>query len=153
MRSEERPIAVTLVVATLAALGLAGVYMAGGQPQAEGALLFLALGGIGLALVLWAKRLLPEGEVTGPRGDLRSSDADVDATLEAIESEEAFFTRRRALLRLLSAAGGALGLAALFPIRSLGPSPGNSLEHTAWRKGVRLVDLSGRPVRVDALGL
>jgi ubiquinol-cytochrome c reductase iron-sulfur subunit len=148
---QERPVAVALVVSTLAALALAGVYIAGGQPQAEGALLFVSLTSIGVALVLWAKRLLPQGEVTGPRGDLGSSEEDRAATDETIEAAEVFLTRRRALIRLVVAAGGALGLAALFPIRSLGPSPGNELQRTAWRKGLRLVDDAGRPVRPDTV--
>jgi ubiquinol-cytochrome c reductase iron-sulfur subunit len=151
--SGEGAVAAALVIAALAALGLAGVYIAGGQPQAEGALLFLSLGGIGVGLVLWAKRLLPEGEVTGSRGDLPSLEEEVDETIETFEAQDVFFTRRRTLLRLLGAAGGALGLALLFPIRSLGPDPGNRLSHTSWRKGLRLVDLEGRPVRVDTLNV
>ena len=147
----ERPVAIALVVSTLAALALAGVYIGGGQPQAEGALLFVSLCGIGVALVLWAKRLLPEGEVTGARGELGSSYEDREATDETIAAAETFLTRRRALIRLLAAAGGALGLAALFPIRSLGPSPGKSLERTSWRRGTRLVDQGGRPVRPDTV--
>ena len=148
----ERPVAMALVVATLAAGALAGVYIAGGQPQAEGALLFVSLAGIGVALVLWAKRLLPEGEVTEPRGDLPSSEDDREAVGEALDTGgESFFTRRRRLLRLLMGAGGALGLALVFPIRSLGPSPGRSLSRTSWGPDVRLVDEHGQPVRVTAL--
>ncbi|MGH9276884.1 MAG: hypothetical protein ACRD12_02055, partial [Acidimicrobiales bacterium] len=149
----EGPIAIALVVSTLAALGLAGVYVAGGQPQAEGALLFVSLAGIGVGLVLWAKRLLPQGEVTDDRGDVASSEGDRAEAAEEFEDREVFFTRRRGLLRLLAAAGGALGLAMLFPIRSLGPSPGSSLQRTSWRAGIRLVDLGGRPVRVDTLAV
>jgi ubiquinol-cytochrome c reductase iron-sulfur subunit len=149
----ERPIAVVLVVAALAALALAGVYIAGGQPQAEGALLAVSLGGIGVALVLWVKRLLPEGEATDPRGEVGSSGDEQEATEESIAATERFFARRRMLLALLGAAAGALGFAALFPIRSLGPSPGRSLERTAWRPGVRLVDQGGRPVRPDTVKL
>ncbi len=152
-KRQERPVAAALVVATLAALALAGVYIAGGQPQAEGALLFVSLGGIGVALVLWAKRLLPEGEVTGPRGDLASSKEERTATEETIEATEDFMSRRRALIRLLAAAGGSLALAALFPIRSLGPSPGRKLQQTAWRRGARLVDAGGRPLRPDSVQL
>jgi ubiquinol-cytochrome c reductase iron-sulfur subunit len=150
---QERPVAVALVIATLAALALAGVYIGGGQPQAEGSLLFVSLSSIGVALVLWAKRLLPQGEVTGPRGDLGSSEDDREATDETIEAAEEFLTRRRALIRLVAAAGGALGLAALFPIRSLGPSPGNKLSRTSWKRGRRLVDGAGRPVRPDTVQL
>lgn len=149
----EGPVAASLLVATAAALGLAGVYIAGGQPQAEGALLFVSLTGIGVGLVLWAKRLLPQGQVTDERGTLPSSEEDRADAAEDFEDREALFTQRRRLLRLLAAAGGALGVALLFPIRSLGPSPGRSLEQTAWRKGVRLVDLNGQPVRADALAL
>jgi ubiquinol-cytochrome c reductase iron-sulfur subunit len=150
-RQAERPVGIALVVSTLAALALAGVYIAGGQPQAEGALLFVALCGIGVALTLWAKRLLPQGEVTSERGDLPSPQKDREFTEEKIAGPEGFLVRRRSLLRLLGAAAGALSLAALFPIRSLGPSPGRKLERTAWRKGLRLVDEGGKPVRVDTL--
>jgi ubiquinol-cytochrome c reductase iron-sulfur subunit len=55
------------------------------------------------------------------------------------------------VLKLFWAAGGALALAAVFPIRSLGPAPERALLTTAWRAGVRLVDVDGRPVRVDTL--
>ena len=149
----ETPVALALVVATLAALALAGVYVAGGQAQAEGALLAVSLGGIGVALALWAKRLLPEGEVTDERGDLPSTEEEREELEDVLEADEALFAGRRRLLRLLGAAGGALGLALLFPIRSLGPGPGRSLERTAWRPGARLVDQEGRPVRADTVAL
>jgi ubiquinol-cytochrome c reductase iron-sulfur subunit len=57
------------------------------------------------------------------------------------------------LLRALGLAAGGLGVAALFPIRSLGPKPGNTLSHTEWRNGLRLVTEDGRPVRVDQVPL
>jgi ubiquinol-cytochrome c reductase iron-sulfur subunit len=72
----------------------------------------------------------------------------MDATLE--EGEEQI-GRRSALVRLLLAAGGALGLAALFPIRSLGPSPGDTLYRTPWRSGMRLVTETGDPVNANDL--
>ncbi len=149
----ERAVAVALLVATLAALGLAIVYVAGGQPQAEGALLMVSLGSVGVALVVWVKRLLPEGEVTDERGALGSAEADVVAVEEAIGGTDEFLQQRRRLLGLLGAAGAALGLAALFPIRSLGPSPGRALETTAWRRGDRLVDEEGRLVRFETLSV
>ena len=148
---DEKPVAFFLVVGTLAALGLAGVYIGGGQAQAEGALLFVSLGAIGVALALWAKRLLPQGEVTGERGDLPSEEKEREAVRETVDENQLWVSRRRLLVRLLGAAGAALGLAALFPIRSLGPSPGRSLERTAWRPGLRLVDLEGRAIRLDTL--
>jgi len=146
----ERRIAILLLASTAAALGLAGVYIAGGQPQAEGALLGIALGGIGMALILWARGLSTEGTVMGDRGTLSGDDEDthaVEAAVEAVTEEPG----RRSVLKLFWAAGGALALSAVFPIRSLGPAPGRSLLVTAWRPGARLVDDNGRPVRVDTL--
>jgi ubiquinol-cytochrome c reductase iron-sulfur subunit len=145
----ERRIALLLVASTAAALGLAGVYLAGGQPQAEGALLGVSLGGIGVALILWARGLSTEGTVTADRGSLADDEdtAAVEARFDAADEEPG----RRSVLKLFWAAGGALGLAAVFPVRSLGPAPKRSLLTTAWRRGARLVDVTGRPVRAETL--
>jgi ubiquinol-cytochrome c reductase iron-sulfur subunit len=145
-------VAVAFLASTLAALGLAAVYVGGGQPQAEGALLFVALGGLGVGAVQWA-RLIDEGPVTDDRGELAGSDADHEAVEDVVGDEVEDMGRRKLLVRLLLAAVGALGLAALFPIRSLGPSPGDSLERTAWRAGRRLVDPEGRLMRPDTLSV
>ena len=48
----ERWTAVSFGITIVASLGLAVVYWRGGQPQLEGLLLALALGGIGVALVV-----------------------------------------------------------------------------------------------------
>jgi ubiquinol-cytochrome c reductase iron-sulfur subunit len=42
---------------------------------------------------------------------------------------------------------GALGVAALFPIRSLGPRPGKGLLDTGYGAGTRLVTSDGEPLR------
>ncbi len=146
----ERRIAVLLLMSTAAALGLAGVYIAGGQPQLEGALLGISLTGIGVALILWARGLSTEGTVMGDRGTLSGEEEDSDAVEEAVE-EVTDEPGRRSVLKLFWVAGGALVLSAVFPVRSLGPAPGQKLLTTAWRPGARLVDEEGRPVRVETL--
>ncbi len=148
----ERRIAVAFLASTAAALGLAGVYVAGGQPQAEGALLFVALGGLGVGAVEWARQI-DDGPVADERGLLAGSEADQEAVVEDVTDDVEDVGRRKVLVRLLLGAVGALGLAALFPIRSLGPSPGKSLERTAWRAGRRLVDSEGRLMRPDTLSV
>src|SRR5581483_6043515 len=55
------------------------------------------------------------------------------------------------LLTLLGGGVTALGAAALFPIRSLGPNPFPGLTVTAWGRGKRLVDDKGKPVHKDDL--
>ena len=146
----ERRIGILLLCSTAAALALAGVYVAGGQPQAEGALLGIALGGIGVALILWARGLSTEGAVVAPRGPL-GGDPEVEAEVEERIEEPADEPGRRSVLKLFWAAGGALALAAVFPVRSLGPAPGRALLTTSWRPGSRLVDQDGRPVRLETL--
>lgn len=148
----ERRIVLAFLASTVAALALAGVYVAGGHPQAEGVLLFVALGGLGVGSVLWARQI-DDGPVTDDRGPLAGSEGDQEAVVEEVADEEAGIGRRKLLVRLLLGAVGALGLAALFPIRSLGPSPGDSLSRTAWRPGRRMVDSDGRLLRPDTLSV
>jgi ubiquinol-cytochrome c reductase iron-sulfur subunit len=52
---------------------------------------------------------------------------------------------------MLGLAGAALGVAALFPIDSLGPSPGDTLAHTSWRAGSRVVTQDNTPVKLGDL--
>jgi ubiquinol-cytochrome c reductase iron-sulfur subunit len=54
---------------------------------------------------------------------------------------------------MLGLAAAALGAAAVFPIRSLGPSPGRSLQRTPWRAGTRLVGEDGDPITVEDIPL
>jgi ubiquinol-cytochrome c reductase iron-sulfur subunit len=68
-----------------------------------------------------------------------------------LERGEGWLARRGFLVKMLGVAAGALGLAALFPIRSLGPDPGRSLFRTKWRRGSLVVDEQGEPVEVATL--
>jgi ubiquinol-cytochrome c reductase iron-sulfur subunit len=150
-RAVERWIAICFAVSILAALGLFAVYATGGQTQAEGALLALALGGVGAGLLLWAKRLMADiAHETQPRHPTPSP-AELESAAETIEEGVDEIRRRRFLTRMLLGAAGALGLAALFPIRSLGQAPGDSLLVTDWTPGARLVTIDGEPVTIDTL--
>jgi ubiquinol-cytochrome c reductase iron-sulfur subunit len=147
----ERTVAAAFVVATLAALGLGLTYVLGGQAQWEGALLGAALGGIGLGLSGWSKRLFAVDEEADERPVLVSGREPRREFLSALERGEHDVGRRRLLVRLLGLAVGALGLAALFPLRSLGPSPGDALRRTAWRAGARATLDGDRLVRAADL--
>ena len=140
----ERRAAAGFLVTTAAAVALAVVYWEGGNPQLEGVLLATAFAGLAYGFVTWAQRLLPNQPVTQER--------------EAPHTEQALFEhdlgraqlgRRTLLTRTLGLAATALGVAAVFPIRSLGPSPGDSLQRTPWRAGTRAVGEDGRPVTAD----
>lgn len=153
MKRSERIVAVSFLVAIISALALFVVYVRGGNAQAEGALLALALGGIGVGLLVWAKRLMPHiHDETQPRAHgAHATETDREATVETMESGVDEIRRRRFLSRMLLGAGAALGLAALIPIRSLGRSPGDSLFRTKWTKGARLVTADGTPVTASTL--
>jgi ubiquinol-cytochrome c reductase iron-sulfur subunit len=148
----ERPVAVALLCTVLSALGLTVVYWLGGQPQIEGVLLAVALGGFGAALILWDRGLLEQEQIEEPR-ELPSPQAEREAAQTYLEAGSEEIGRRRFLIRLLGAAAAALGLAAVFPIRSLGRAPGLTLFRTSWRPGSIVVDESGTAVAADQLSV
>jgi len=136
-----------------ASIGLAVVYWQGGQTQAEGVLLAIVLGGIGIGLAGFAKRFLPPGPDEEPRPAVASSDEDIAAFVSDFQQGGEELARRGFLVKLMVGAVGALGLAALFPIRSLGPRPGRGLKETPFRQGIRVVTEDGEPVAADQLGV
>ncbi|MGI8426955.1 MAG: cytochrome bc1 complex Rieske iron-sulfur subunit [Actinomycetota bacterium] len=152
VRSERR-VAVAFGLSTLAGLGLAAQYVIGPQAQAEGVLLAISLGGLGYGLIEWAKGFTHEGPVVGDYPETAEPDSEQEAVEVAEKGWEESLGRRKLLIRMLGGAAAALGLALVFPIRSLGPSPGRSLQRTSWRKGVRLVREDGRLVRAGELDL
>jgi ubiquinol-cytochrome c reductase iron-sulfur subunit len=135
----------------LGGIGLLVVYALGGQVQLEGALLGISLGGIGIGLGLWGKYLFSEEIVTEDREPIATEVVAATETADMIAEAEQQVTRRTFLTRLLLGAGGAFLVAMVFPLRSLGPNPGNALLVTSWRKGLRVVDENGHPVKVDRL--
>ena len=151
-RPKERSIGIAFIVSALASLGLAVVYFRGGQPQLEGILLGVSLGGITIGMVLAAKNLLPHGPDIQERDELASSEEDRAAVVEPA-TERTDVGRRSFLIRSFGAALGALGVAALFPIRSLGTRPGRDLFETAWTEGSRMVTETGHLVRAEDLAV
>jgi ubiquinol-cytochrome c reductase iron-sulfur subunit len=143
--------AAAFIVSVLSSAGLVAVYLSGGQPQLEGVLLGGALGGIGVGLVLWAKRFLPGGHDVQERGALPSTALERARAERAFEQGAELVERRRFLVRAVGAASAALGVVALFPIRSLGRSPGRALFVTDWRKNVRAVTAGGDPVTIESM--
>ena len=143
----ERVVALAFTVSVVASIGLLVVYVMGGGAQLEGALLGLALGGLGLGLIVWATRLLHEDEVTEERPGLASSAGSMRETERVLDDED--ISRRSLLVRLMLGASGSLAAALAIPALSLGPRPGQSLFRTRWIPGSRVVDLDGNPVKLS----
>jgi ubiquinol-cytochrome c reductase iron-sulfur subunit len=147
VKRHEAWVALCFLATTAAAVGLAVTYWRGGQPQVEGALLGVAFGGLGVGAVLLASWYLPGSGRVQERHDLDSPAAVDRAAEEHLDVPE--LSRRTLLTRTLAAAIGALAVAAAFPLRSLGPRPGNHLTTTKWARGRRMVTSDGRVVRAE----
>jgi len=150
-RREARLVGLCFFVSILGGIGLLIVYASGGQTQLEGMLLFVSLGGIGFGLGLWGKYLFGHEIVTDEREPMATEIVERTETADMLAEAEQQVTRRSFLSRLLVGAAGAFLVAMVFPLRSLGPSPGNALLTTRWRRGLLVVDENGVPVKVGDL--
>jgi len=144
-RTSARLVSGCFLLSTAAAFALVVVYWRGGQPQLEGTFLAVAFLSLGVGFVVWAHHLLPTAPHTEARPLLGTTPAERDELIEDLD-RGGVLERRRFLLGALTSALGAIGVALLFPIRSLGPRPGHALEHTPWRAGTRVVTSDGSPV-------
>ena len=114
-----------------------------------GALLF-----IGIGIIQWARKLMADHEIVEMRHPAASPLEDREATLAALAEggEESGIGRRPLVRNTLLGAVGLLGLPAVVLLRDLGPLPGDSLKHTLWTKGMRVVrDVVGTPIKVSDL--
>ena len=136
MSRAERLGAAAFVLAAFAAAGFAVSFWTGGEhTQLQGLLLGVAFVGIGVGLALWANRLLPGREHTEARTTLRATPDEVAALNAELDRGE-LVARRVWLRRSAIVAGGALGVALVSPLRSLGPRPGYaSAAHPLARRG------------------
>jgi ubiquinol-cytochrome c reductase iron-sulfur subunit len=141
-------VAASFGLSALASIGLTIVYIAGGQVQIEGILLGVALGGLAAGLILWAKQMMPGGHYVQERHETLGLPEEQEETAESLEGG---LKRRSFLAKMLAGALTALGVAALFPIRSLGTRPGRALYQTEWAEGARLVTVDNAPISVGDL--
>ena len=145
-----RGAALAFGLSALASIGLVATYVLGGDPQVEGILLAVALGGMGVGIVVWAIRLLDAPTIFEERHPLASSP---DERAQAAGATNIVsITRRRFLVRMLAGSAAALTAALAIPVFSLGPRPGRALFETPWREGARVVTTDGSPIRPADLG-
>lgn len=147
----------TVVLAFLVAVGGAVAFMVvfalDANTQLLGVTLALALGGTGYALVAWGHRLMPPGGEVEHREPMTDPAEARHEAAEEFEGRLAGVQRRRLLGGALATAVGATGVAALFPLRSLGPNPATVLRHTEYALAPRprLVTDAGTPIHRDQL--
>jgi ubiquinol-cytochrome c reductase iron-sulfur subunit len=157
----EGAVAALLFGAGLAGLAFVLVYaFDGADTQLLGVAIALALGLLGFALVLAAKRVLPQERteeerprfaVPATKKEQRSREDQAERTGLTVREGLDGVTRRRLLGGAGAAAGLGLGAAALTPLASLGPRVGKLLEESPWRDGTALVEENGLAVRAEEL--
>jgi len=119
-----------------------------------GLTLGIALLLIGLGAIQWARKLMSDVEIVEMRHPVASSEDDREAALAALKqgSDDSGIARRPLIRNSLLGAVAMLGLPAIVALRDLGPLPGQALERTVWRPGMRIVnDVSGTPIRPDEI--
>jgi ubiquinol-cytochrome c reductase iron-sulfur subunit len=123
----------------------------GNRTQLLGVALGLSLGCIAAALIVLSKRLVVSEELEEDYPQAEHPE-EQERLLQLVEEGGGGITRKRLMIVAGGAAGTALGAAALAPALSLGPVlDTGGLRATPWRRGRRLVDSEGRPLRADQI--
>jgi ubiquinol-cytochrome c reductase iron-sulfur subunit len=143
MTVQERPVAAALAVSILASIAFAIGYAAQAGTGWLGASAAIACAGICVALGSWGLHLVPQTEVVEDR----------ESFADQAGQNVAPPVSRGGLLWLLGSAFAALGIAAIFPLRSLGPRAAAMTPHSRWRAGLRLVDPAGKPLDAASLNV
>lgn len=114
-----------------------------------GIFMTLGLGGLGVALIGYAKWLLPDEESVQERHDGRSEEVDRKSTaatlMEMVDSAE--LGRRSLIKRTLGLSVLGVGALAVTPLGGLIEKPGRALYTTPWKAGMRLMREDGTPVK------
>ncbi|WP_101835012.1 ubiquinol-cytochrome c reductase iron-sulfur subunit [Frankia canadensis] len=121
-----------------------------------GSALGMAVGGLGIGLILWAKRLMPHEHAVQERHAFTSPKEEIAVTEAEITSgfADTGLARHPLLRRTLLGAGTVLGGLVVVPLLNLTNSkPGKKLDHTSWVKGARLVTEDGRYVKLGDVSI
>ncbi len=152
--NKELLVAALLSTTALAGAAFAVVFATSAQTQLCAALLVVAFGTLAAAMVVYEHELMPRRESVEDRGSLPSGSARDDAAADSFLRGADDIARSRGwLVKLFAGAVTTLGVALLFPLRSLAPAtvkPADSAR-TNWRKGSRLVREDGTAVKAADL--
>jgi len=117
--------------------------------QWQGFALGAIFAGFMIAALGWSRWIVKYEQVVDLRDTYPDPVEERGQMVEAFEHGIAQLTRRKWLTRMMYTAFGLFGIAALFPVGSLGPEPDDKLFHTRWKRGVRLQRPDGSLVHTD----
>jgi ubiquinol-cytochrome c reductase iron-sulfur subunit len=119
--------------------------------QLLGVALGTSLALISAALIVAGKHLVVSEQLEGEYPPLIDPEGD-EGVARILEESGSRITRRRLLTASAAAAGAALTAALIVPAASMGPVlDTESLYYSPWRRGRRLVDEDGKPLRADEI--
>ncbi|TQS44567.1 ubiquinol-cytochrome c reductase iron-sulfur subunit [Cryptosporangium phraense] len=161
----ERAIAFLLLLTGLSALAFIVIYVAWPYKYEQGYHLDklytpllgftmgLALFGLGAAIIVWVKKLMPEEVAVQDRHDNNPDLVERQLTAATLMSalDETGIKRRPLLKGALALGAAPLGIMAIMPLGALIKDPHSKDEplfHTGFKEGVRLVRQDGTPIRV-----
>lgn len=148
----ERIVAALLAATIAASIAFAVSFALWAQTQLCAALLAVALVTLAAAMVVYEHEVMPRREAVEDRGSLPSGTEKADAAADTLLAGlNETIGSRRGMLGLFASALAALGVALVFPLRSLLPSGVKPADvaGTNWRRGARLVREDGRLVRAS----
>jgi ubiquinol-cytochrome c reductase iron-sulfur subunit len=146
----EHTVAALFIISMLAGLGFIACYVifrvhtinnVTHSNLALGLTMAVAFLAMGAGAVIWVRRLMPDVEMTEQRHELRSTPENKAAFAKTFAegAEASQFVKRPIIRRTLIAATVPVALAPIVLLRDLGPLPQQSLDHTVWKRGTRLV--------------
>jgi ubiquinol-cytochrome c reductase iron-sulfur subunit len=141
----ERLAAALLLASAAAAVAFVVVLFTGADTQLLGVAIALALVLLGAALGVGGNRVVPRERAIEDRPRLGDPQAR-EQVRERLGMAGEGVSRRKLLCAAGVTAGAALAAAAVAPVSALGPSVGDSIKDTPWRRGLRLVGEDGVPL-------
>jgi ubiquinol-cytochrome c reductase iron-sulfur subunit len=152
-RRAELAVLWALLLAGAAAVGFIVVYALDADTQWLGLSLGLAFAFLAAGAIVTGKAVVPQERKEAEREPLDHDREDLDIAVYVQEAGEGI-TRGRLLKRAAGAAGLTVMGALLVPLASCGPFlETEQLRRVAWRRGRRLVDENGRPLRAEDLAV
>jgi len=143
-RRAETLVAILLLLAAVFGFGFVAVYVVIGKNTQ---VLGIAMGGmlalLAAAAIIAGKLVVPQEQHVEERGALLVEE-EAEEVVQMIEEGGEGISRRALLAGAGGVAGAAVIAAAATPIASLGPTL-NGIHTTDWKRGVRLLDDTGRP--------
>jgi ubiquinol-cytochrome c reductase iron-sulfur subunit len=144
----ELAVAGLLLGSAAASVAFVVILLASADTQLLAVALGLALALLAGALGLAAERVVPREQAIEDRPQLGDAAA-AAAVRERVATIGEGVSRRRLLGAAALSAGAALAAAVAAPVTALGPSVGESISATPWRRGRRLLGEDGAPLTAE----